>query len=400
MRDLIAEFSPIEIAVVKLDALGGAKLLRIQLLPISEKPIAHPDFPKGLRFDRAFAEKLVANFSAYEGKVPLDYGHGSEKNDATPDQAVAAGWFRAVRIEGNEVVGYAEPTARALAMVEAREYLLASAAMNMDWLNPATGKRQGPILTSAALTNRPHIRGMQEVAVVDRRSVTLTEAPASRHADGAPRPEEREMGEPSLKLSESTVALADHQATLVKLTEVQTKLADAEKARDSLQAKLTASETEKVALGEKIKALEGEKAKTARLAKFDALLREGRVLPAEKEGLLELSDAQFEKITSTRPKGMWKSKAKGVTADLEDTAAAASKDAGVKLHERAEEISTKRKVSYREALDIAMLEDPTLKAGTASPAVRRGLVMLSNEGVVDDSNDDAGDPDDDEGDEE
>jgi phage I-like protein len=373
VKNLVAEFDPSEVKVVLLDGVSDGKLLRVQLLPISDKPIAHPNFPKGLRFDRAFAEKLVANF-VDAGKVPLDYLHGSEAPGAHPDQGVAAGWFKAVRIEGDEVVGYAEPTPRALAMVEAREYLLASAAMTMDWLNPRTGKRQGPMLTSAALTNRPFIRGMAEVAVVDRRSVTLSEAPASRHADGDPRPRESKMAESLRTIEPDTVSLTEHLKVSTQLTEVQAKLADAEKAKTAAEAKLSAAETEKVALHEQVKRLEGEKAKTARTAKFDALLREGRVIPAEKDDLLELSDAQFEKITSHRPKGMWKSKATGVTAELEDTV----KDAGVKLSEVANAIAEKRKIGFAEAMRIARSEHPELADGTASEAVRRGLVVLAD----------------------
>lgn len=394
MRDLIAEFDPSEVQVVRLDD-AGEQLLRIPLLPISSKPIAHPDFPKGLRFDRAYAEKLVANFRDYGGKVPVDYLHGSEDPNADPEQAVAAGWFRAVRIEGNEVVGYADPTPRALKKVLDKEYLLASAAITINWLNPKTGKHQGPTLTSAALTNRPFIRGMGEVAVIDGRGVTLSDRSASRHASGAVRPEEPKMAESLRTIEPETVSLSEHLKLSKQLSDAQVELAAAKTAATAAETKLSALETEKVALAEQVKRLEGEKAKVARAAKFDALLRDGRVIPAEKDALLKLSDADFEAITAARPKGMWKQAAKGITAELEE--ATAAKDAGVKLSEVADKIAKDRKIGFSDALRIAMSENPALAAGTESQAVRRGLVVLSDpsdEGVTETDDDDASDDDD------
>lgn len=335
--------SEVQVATGAGVATPDAKLLRIQIFPISDEPLHHDDGE--LLFDRAFAERLVANFKAYPRAVPADYDHGTEALTGNPATGLAAGWVKAVRIEGEAVFAYVEPTARALAHVESQEYRLASPALHLDWTNPETGKKQGPTLLSVALTNRPFLPRMAPVEAIDRASVTLRAREAS-----APMNTEAHVADPKNLPAEGaeqpkTISLADHTAQIVAFKDQITTLSDQVKALTDRAAK---------AEGE-VKALRDEKAKAEAEGDVEKLLAAGKALPAQKPGLLafRLADPKsFAAFADTLTVQVNLGAPKGSTGDAD------KQNAGKAVSLKAAELEKSGadlRTSYREAAKAAGL---------------------------------------------
>lgn len=352
-----------EVRVVQLaqekDGASG-KVLRIQIAPISDKPLTHPT-AGSLLFDRAFADKLIANFKAYPGEVPGDYDHGVENANGDPARAIASGWIRGLKVEaidggGEALFAYMEPTTRALGLVEAKEYRFASPTIHFDWTNPETGKAQGPTLLSVALTNRPFIRGMAEVAAVDGETLTF-------RSPGVP--SKRAPTNPSKEPVVDTISLADHNVKVGVLNAQIQALSDQVKAADTakaeLSSKLATAEAEKVSLSAKVAEFETAKRKADAAAAVEVLLSAGKALPAEKESLIKLHESSpelFAQITKDRPV-LVKFSGKGVATPE----SAQGGDKAAMLHAAAEKIASEQKVSYRDAISMAIHFNPDLRDG-------------------------------------
>lgn len=319
-----------EVAVHLGDA--GRKLLRIQIFPISDAPLKHPAYGE-LKFDRAFAERVVANFQSYGGAVTGDYDHGTD-DPRSPEQGVSAGVVRAVKIEGDAVYAYLEPTPRALRYVEDGEYRLASPTVALDWTNPTTGEKQGPTLLAVALTNRPFIRGMEPVAAVDADQVAL-------------RAQEDQMSEP--KTGAETISLADHNAEVKALRDTNAAL---NASLNEIKARLTAVEAERDQLA-------AEKMKAAALADVEALEKEGKATPAMRESLLKFrasAPEAFAEYAKSLPVIVPLAE-RGVTTTNPAVQADDPQRRGLALSQRAEQLVAEKKArDYREALRLAKAE--------------------------------------------
>lgn len=354
-----------ELSVVTLAEQGDTKYLRVPIAPISDKPLHHPKAGE-LRFDRTFAEKLIANFSAYRKGVPGDYDHGVENATGNPDTAKASGWVKAIKLEasagGEVLVAYLEPTAKALGLVEAKEYKYSSPSIHFNWPNPDTGKGQGPTLLSIALTNRPFITGMPAIEVTPAGTVTFREAAAStdrtpgnaRHTD-----QNREPPVEMISLAEHNVKIGGLEAAKVALTERVTAL---EGEKVSLSEKLAAEQREKVALSEKLAGLEQAKRKADAEGAVDALVRAGKATPAERESLIKLHEkdaALFSEITSNRPVVANLGNGKGTDGG----GSAGEISLSDQLSQAADAYAKDHKVDYREALEAVIAAKPELAGG-------------------------------------
>jgi hypothetical protein len=144
----------------------------------------HPAAKK-LAWDRAFFESVVANFRAHpwykagtngvgaEPVVPFDFEHASEMaptDGSIPQQgAPAAGWVLELSIRDAED-GSAELWALSDFRPDVREQIRAggyrstSVAIAPNSVDPVSGAKTGPVLTSVALTNHPFVQGMEPIA--------------------------------------------------------------------------------------------------------------------------------------------------------------------------------------------------------------------------------------------
>jgi phage I-like protein len=114
------------------------------------------DEPEELEITPAMLASMVTNFNEkVRGVDPaFDYSHKSGEK--------AAGWFKKLVTDesGKELwaeVDWTLPAAQALAN---KEYRYVSADISWNYQDNETGKKFGPTLNGAALTNRPYIKNM------------------------------------------------------------------------------------------------------------------------------------------------------------------------------------------------------------------------------------------------
>lgn len=318
---------------------GKRKRLRVQAFPISDKPLTHKSGE--LRFDRSFAEQIVRNFASYAGKVPADYNHGTEGAAVSPEAGIASGWVTDLRIEGDAVIAYVDPTDRALSFVEAGEYRFASPTVHFDWVNPDTGKAQGPTLLSLALTNRPFIRGMRAVEIA-----TFKDARASIPAGETSMETQPKTTQPPE--SPAMIALADHETAVKTLKDELVSLTD----------RAVKAETELASLKDELLTRDAK-------ADVEAAERAGKVTPASRDQFLALRKsnlALFNDIVAVLPVAVKLDGPKGLDAPPAPTSLSDA-EKGAKLTEAAEAIAKAENLSFRDALLKARDTNPDLASG-------------------------------------
>ena len=171
--------------------------------------------------DAAIAAKLIAAVAAKKTPFVIDYEHQTLNSKHNGQPAPAAGRFE--RIEWREGDGlYAVDiawTAKAKAMIEAREYLYSSPVFAYD---PKTGHITQ--LINAALTNQPGLDGMAEVKAAATLLITPTH--------------EEPMNEQT-KLAILLALGLESGATNNAITEALTAFTDAKKTADEKVTALT-----------------------------------------------------------------------------------------------------------------------------------------------------------------
>jgi hypothetical protein len=275
---------------------------------------------------------LEKNFS--EGvrgiDLMLDYKHESED--------VAAAWFNKVRLsaDGKQLFATVDWTPRGRQVVKDREYRYVSAEFHPNYMNNETGKKHGPTLLGAALTNRPVIKGMKPTI--------LSEQP-------------NQSKDIQMKTVEELTA---ENATLVAQLAAQKLELDA-------AAKIS---TDAVALSEKTKAdLKLVEEKTAadkvlaeKKSKFDVKLSEGKVCEAQREDFMSgnmegfLEKAVQVKLSTDGHNG--NGNGGGESTDSKTPA----QD---KIKKLSEARATEKKISLGEAMKQVMREDKALADGYA-----------------------------------
>lgn len=108
------------------------------------------------RINAQIARKVIESFNPAQPLV-IDYEHQTLTKDETGQLAPAAGWIHGIRwIEGRGLFAEAELTARAKALIDAREYLYFSPVFVYS---KTTGAIERVLM--GALTNYPAVHGMQ-----------------------------------------------------------------------------------------------------------------------------------------------------------------------------------------------------------------------------------------------
>lgn len=309
MNDLVIVPSDGE-GYVELSRTKSGRLFRKHILNKGE--LHHPAFPgTKIKVDDKFVAQLTKNFQ--EGvcdivQVPV----ANDKNEHTEDPTRNIG----------EVIGIEEKDNKVFALIDARDQasadrlgktmLGASAMMHLNYTNTKTGKKVGPTLLHVCVTNRPYVTGLDEYE-----EIVAATADSSDEAVllTGPTLKEKEM----LTLQEMFDALLDeHDIDVPALQKKAQEGAEAAKLSNTLAEALTASGLVQLSAGEKIdnaKIVDAvsematgyvsmsnrleEVEKVAVEAKVDALVAEGRVLPAQRDAMVELSQKQpdlFEKL--------------------------------------------------------------------------------------------------------
>lgn len=239
---------------------------RIQLLRVGD--FKYSDQEK-LEITKEMLDSFKKNFDdkvrGYnDGKLPIDYFHDSDK--------IAAGWISDLEIknEGTELWAEVEWTKSATSKIEDRELRYVSVEFHTDYQDNESGKKFGPTLFGAGLTNRPFVKSMKAIAA-----------------------------------SEKTI-LNSNGGTM-NLEEAKKKIEDLEKENKDLKEKLGCKDKENKSMSEKIDGIEktlseeraerkAEKVLNEKTAKFNELLAEGKVVAAQKDAFISGDMVKFSEL--------------------------------------------------------------------------------------------------------
>ncbi len=295
---------------VPLARLKQGQLFRKQIL-LKGIPFSHPSDPKTkITVDNAFADSLVKNF---EGgvcdivQVPL-CGDDNRHSEA-PDRNIG------------EVIGLEQDDKGVYAIMDVRDaghagkmgktYLGASGMLHMNYTDTRYGTKVGPTLLHVAVTNRPHVTGLDDFREViaasadpNQQPVLLT--PTSIEGDSMELSalkkllrDEHNIDLDALQADRPVASSQDDvsAAVLSALEEagvlnLSNGDVDDEITNEDVIGAIKELALEKLTLSGRIEGLETTRDEfqlAAATANIDNLVREGRVLPAQKEAMLTLS---------------------------------------------------------------------------------------------------------------
>lgn len=200
-----------------------------------------------------------------DGKLPIDYFHENEK--------VAAGWIESVALSDTNQELWAEViwTPKASQMLSDRELRYVSAEFHFDYKDNENGKKYGPTLFGAGLTNRPFVKGMEPVVKLD------------------------ELNKPNISGGDKM----DLEQALAKIAELEAKLKALEKpemGEDEMKKMGEELELAKKELSDVKQQYAEEKVLAEKTGKFNAMLAEGKVVEAQRESFLGNDVIKFSEL--------------------------------------------------------------------------------------------------------
>lgn len=229
---------------------GNTVPLNIQLLKVGE--FLSDEFgDKGkLKITAEMLSAFKKNFDlkvrGYEdGKLPIDYFHENEK--------IAAGWIESLSIAdtGDELWAQVKWTPKASQMLADGELRYVSSEFHFNYQDNETGKKFGPTLFGAGLTNRPFIKGMDPIAMF----------------------QETQKG---------GLGTMDLEQALAKIKELETMIAQMQAAKATTEVDM-ADMKNKIACAEKTN-------------DFNKLLAAGKVVEAQRESFIKGDMVQFSEL--------------------------------------------------------------------------------------------------------
>ncbi len=241
--------------------------------------------PKGvLTFDRTFFEKAIANWKKVGSPgLPIDRFHwgSSDRTDIRAEDKAAVGFIEDLRINASgELEGLCAWNADGREDIAADRFRYFSPEFHWDWVDSATGKPQGPTLFGGGLLNDPFFKSLPPLAAND---VTAKESTVNKKLLCA------RLGIPEDSTDEAINAAIEKAETL--------KAAEGEESKkltgtvETLKGELKAAVSRAEASDKRIAALEKEKADGAIAQLQDKLLREGRIIAADKPQVEKLVGA-------------------------------------------------------------------------------------------------------------
>jgi len=282
-------------------------------------------------------------------KINLDYGHQSLDE--------AAGWIvdMELRDDGNQLWLHMDWTPKGRQKILDREYKYTSADIDLDYLNPETGKEQGATLFGGGLTNRPFIKGMSEIKR-DKEMADHEKKDLSTNKKGNTM-ELQEMLDGIKNLTQSEVVKLSEKMGFSKdndTDDIKLKLTQALTENERMTSQLADTQKESKTLSEGKKKLEADLKGLQKENEFTVLLSDGKACPAQKEAFLNGDMMTFAKNSqeiNLNNKG----------AESGDADSKLDPDAAVlKLSEKADALSAKLKISPATALKMAAKENKSL----------------------------------------
>lgn len=292
------------------------RLFKKQILPMNGG-FTHPSAPgKMIHIDEQFAKTLKENFKNNVNpivQVPIV----DDANRHVEDPLRNAG--EVVDLTYDEKGVYAIIDARKHAEEFGTTLLGASALMHLDYQDTRTGEKKGPTLLHVAVTNRPHITDLADfeemiAASADtsgEKPVVLLPAtdteedmdPKDLDAIKAVLRDEHQIDLDALQ----TQAETGNQELIAAMSNVlnpeQNRTDDELTVKDVADAVIELAE-ERVALSSQVQTLLEQNEALARKeaeAEIDTLIQQGRILPKQREKMIELSRTDRETFDALLP---------------------------------------------------------------------------------------------------
>jgi len=301
--------------------------------------------------DQKFMDSMIANFNSMKSKskdekiVPMDYNHGSLAYGA--QEAKSAGWVLDVFKKEDGLYAKVEWTQEAADYIKKGEYRYISPEFSIDVTDEYGDDIDGAFLYAAALTNRPFLKGMAPVTLSAK---TKKEAQMDKEKFGKLLALAGEYGEAEIlaAIEKGTKALSEAVQTLglKEGDDLVGGIKGVMAERDSEKAKNEEMKKEVLKLAD-------EKLVADATAKVEDLIRNERLVPAQRDAFVALAKENpktFEAISSTLPKG-----AKFTTTG-DGTDGGEEEDFEKAISKRAEE----KKISYVAAMKEIQKEKPEL----------------------------------------
>jgi hypothetical protein len=308
---------------------GFVQLSRTQQGVLFEKHILnygdllYPQAPGGkLKIDDSFVDAMIDNFNKKVCdivQVPI-----ADKNNQHSEDP---------RDNIGEVVGLTKRNGKVYAQIDARDedaakklgktMLGASAMFATNYKDTNTDKRMGPTLLHVAVTNRPYVTGLEDFSEMGDLARLSADGNGEAVILTATESKEKKMTLDELKAELKADHNIDVDVLLSNAEKADEKVELSNKITDALSTagvlKLSNGETASadelvtaianvhevnVALTAKVDELVADKAKGAAVERINGLIREGRVLPAQKDAqvtLLLSNPELFEQLVPATP---------------------------------------------------------------------------------------------------
>lgn len=215
-------------------------------------------------------ESMVQNFeSKIRGvDIAVDYFHESDK--------IAAGWMQRLYIEENKLFADVKWTQSAYKCLAEGELRYVSADFMFEYTDNETGKKFGPTLLGAGLTNRPVIKEMNPI-------IELKEGESTMDL-------EKRCQELEEKLAELGAAMDKLKPAAGKGKDAddndEGEGDDKDKELAAMKAKVAAYEANEKKAGE-------EKSMAEKKGKFDKMLSEGKAVEAQRDAFMKDNIAEY-----------------------------------------------------------------------------------------------------------
>lgn len=332
--------SEFDTADVALGRTQKGKLYRKELLKTGVYP--HPaDHTQKLVIDEDLYDKVIANFNAEVCDI-VQVPVADDSNRHIEDPLRNIGEVVGLEKDGDKLFGLIDVRDEDAAPKLGKTLLGTSAMLHMNYMDTRTGERVGPTLLHALVTNRPYITGMEgyeEVVMASQRGLTdgSADTQGSEAVVFATREEDIQMADKD----ELIAALRDQhgidiEALQTELTAVQAQVAELSArpsgedvlkqamevvkasgaevtvpdngdeeitVRDVADAVIELAHEHREAVAQ-VATLTQER-ETARLAaaaaEVDSLVKDGRILPSQREGFVKLAQEDHETFLSVIP---------------------------------------------------------------------------------------------------
>lgn len=259
--------TPFEVALQDIVEKDGKKVSSIQIFKASK--FKHPAIGNFELGEKDF-DLFIKNFNDDVRKVKLAVNLDHKKEEAM-------GWMLSLekRNDGRELWANIEWTERGVEKVSGKEYRYVSAEFHFVFEDNETGKKIPRVLTGAALTNYPFIKGMSPVEFAE------TSKPKER--------QEMKLSELIAELSNHGIDVRELQAIAKKHGDIEVKLSESVTELSTVKADLVKAIAERDGLKKKVEELD----KSVAEAKFSELVKSGM-----KEGKLtkDFAEKQFREM--------------------------------------------------------------------------------------------------------